>query len=182
MRFKLKKAVSVLHQGGVLAYPTEAVYGLGCDPLNKEALVKILKLKQRQINKGFILVASHFSQLSPYLGSLDKIEMSPILASWPGHLTWILPANPKLSKYLTGRRKTIAVRVSDHPAIISLCNLYNGAIVSTSANLTNQPPIKNKYILLKQFNNKVDGIYFEKIGNNSQPSQIKDGLTGRIFR
>lgn len=180
--FRLRHAVHILRQGGVIAYPTEAVYGLGCDPLNQQALKKIYQLKQRTINKGFIIVASHFSQLEPYLGNLEKINTQSIFSNQFEHTTWILPANLKLPYYLIGNRKTIAVRISTHPAIISLCSLYKGAIISTSANLAGKSPAKTKYALLKQFKNKLDAIYFDTLGTQSSPSQIKDPLTGRIYR
>lgn len=132
--FKIRMASHAIHQGQLIAYPTEAVYGLGCDPLNKRAVLDLLALKQRPIEKGLIIVASNFTQLLPFIVP-DRQMLSCMMATWPGPVTWVVPARPWVPMYLRGQHYTLAVRVSAHPIIQQLCRCYGRAIVSTSANL-----------------------------------------------
>lgn len=92
LRWPLRRAREVVWGGGVIAYPTEAVYGLGCDPLERDAAARILAIKERDAAKGFILIAAHMEQLLPFLAPLDKIAHEKLQASWPGPVTWVVPA------------------------------------------------------------------------------------------
>ena len=95
-----------LKNGDVIAYPTEAVFGLGCDPNSEAAVLTLLKLKQRSIDKGLILIASHYQQLLPYIddSSLNKEQKQLAFTSWPGPVTWIFPKNRTTPYFLTGKR------------------------------------------------------------------------------
>ncbi|NOR70927.1 MAG: tRNA threonylcarbamoyladenosine biosynthesis protein RimN, partial [Methylomarinum sp.] len=111
---KIRLAAQKIQAGEVIAYPTEAVYGLGCDPLNEEAVLNLLALKKRSIDKGLILIASSLTQLEPYLQLNDEIR-SKVQATWPGPVTWIIPAQTWVPQWLTGQHSSLAVRVTAHP-------------------------------------------------------------------
>ena len=174
-------ALSVIQCGGVLAYPTEAVYGLGCNPYELPAVKRILRLKQRNSSKGLILVGYHINQFR-HLVNLDSLDkQSEIMASWPGPYTWILPTKPGVPDWLTGRNKGLAVRVSAHPLIRVLC-AKAGVLVSTSANPDGRKPAINSTEVRNYFGNRIDFIYPGSSGPALQPSQIRDALSGKILR
>ena len=178
----LQRAVSVLRHGGVLAYPTEAVFGLGCDPQNRDALQRLLRIKQRPWQKGLILIAADFAQLRPYVLPLSVAQWAQIQATWPGPVTWLLPARPGVSRQLRGVHNTIAVRVTAHQPTIALCRAFGGAIVSTSANRSGQWPARTTRAVRKQLGSEVDYILPGRLGGAAQPSQIRDLVSGQIVR
>lgn len=172
----INAAVSALHQGQVVAYPTEAVYGLGCDPLNQQAVERIWQLKQRPAAMGLILVAADWSQLVDYVAPLSAAQLDVLQQPWPGAHTWIVPAAKQTPSWLTGGRQTIAVRVSAHPVIQQLCQAYRGAIVSTSANLHQQPPLADLDALHATFSAQAGfaGIVAGALGAAGRPTPIQD--------
>lgn len=174
----------IFQQGGVIAYPTEAVFGLGCDPDNIEAITKLLAIKNRPKAKGLILLAGDFEQLLPYLDvtQLPQGELDNILSRWPNGVTQVLPANPDLSSFLTGCFNTIAVRVTNQPDVVALCNKVNKPIVSTSANLTGRPPALTWQEVETQLGKNIDGIVKGKTLGFEKPSTIIDALTGKVLR
>lgn len=178
----LQTALLTLQQGGVLAYPTEAVYGLGCDPCKLAAVQRILDLKQRPAHKGLILIAADVSQLEPYLLPLDTGLQAKVMASWPGPVTWILPARPTVSALIRGDHDTLAVRVTAHPVCRELCLQLGHPLISTSANLSNQPPARNAQEVLQQFGQQLDCILDAPLGEQDKPTEIRHGLTGEIVR
>jgi L-threonylcarbamoyladenylate synthase len=180
--FKLREAVRALLGGGIVAYPTEAVYGLGCDPLNPDAVLRLLELKRRLVEKGLILVAANFSQLEPYLLPLDAALERQVVASWPGPVTWLLPVRPEVPDWLRGSHDTLAVRVSAHPVVRALCAAYGGPIVSTSANPAGRRPARNALTVQRMFGGGVDFILHAPLGGLERPTQIRDGRSGRIIR
>lgn len=190
------KSVQLLKQGKVIAYPTEAVYGFGCDPSNHQALVHILNLKARANNKGFILIASNIEQIEYYvdLKSITSEIRFRLENNWPGFVTWLLPINKsnfsKIDPIIYGQYDTIAVRVSSHPVVQELCNLFGGAIVSTSANVSGKAEAKS-IEELQQFLSSdvaedakglVKGIVAGNLGGYDKPSTIINGLTGEVIR
>ena len=182
---KIDQAVEVLRKGGVIAYPTEAVYGLGCDPENITALKKLLKIKQRNKEKGLILIAADFDQLKPYLLPLEKSIEQKLLDSWHDStkaITWLVPAKESVSENLKGKFNTLAVRVSTHKQVKALCEAYNGAIVSTSANKSKQEPARTAEQVKQIFDDEVDFILEGETNKNAQPSEIRDALTDKIIR
>lgn len=182
---QIDQASKILAQGGVIAYPTEAVYGLGCDPTNESSIKKILQLKQREKEKGLILVAENFEQLKPYLKPLeDKIEKK-LLDSWHNSssaITWLVPVKETTSDYLTGQFSTIAVRVSHHPVVKKLCHKFNGAIVSTSANISTQEAARTSQQVKQIFENEIDFIVEGETDINANPSEIRDAISDKIIR
>jgi L-threonylcarbamoyladenylate synthase len=180
--WKLREAARHFRSGGLLAYPTEAVYGLGCDPLNADAVLGILRLKQRPIDKGLILVAADYAQLRPFITPLDDEAMQRVFASWPGPTTWLLPAAPDLPYWLSGKHATLAVRVSDHPLTAALCRACNSPLVSTSANPAGLPPARNALTVRRMFDDRLDYLLVGDTGRRLTPSRIIDAASGRIIR
>lgn len=172
-----------LQQGELIAYPTEAVYGLGCDPDNEVAVHKLLALKNRPVEKGLILVGKTYSQLLPYIDD-TKVPMymrTEIFSSWPGPVTWLLPAAKSAPEWVTGGSDLIAVRVSQHPVVSQLCELFGKPLISTSANLSGQKPAISAIQLTQQFDETlllVDG----PLGGATKPSQIRHGVSGKTIR
>lgn len=177
----LKQAVRSLERGGVIAYPTEAIYGLGCDPLNPEAVHRVLDLKQRDPAKGLILIASSFRQLKPFLKPVRKKANKQLKQSWPGPVTWLLPANPECPTWLTGHHDTLAVRVTAHPGCRALCRAFKGPVISTSANLSQQQPRRRKLSVLKQFGRNLDYILPGDVGGLERPTEIRNHQ-GKVIR
>jgi L-threonylcarbamoyladenylate synthase len=179
--WSIRQAIKTLRSGGVIAYPTEAVFGLGCDPWDEAAVNRILDIKQRPWHKGLILIASDFNQLTDFIEPLPPETLQQIEATWPGPVTWLLPAKDTTPNYLTGEHATIAVRITAHPLARELCKAAGHALVSTSANIAGMPPAKNHRQVRWQLP-EVNAIVTGHCGKATQPSQIRDAQTGTILR
>lgn len=179
--FKIRNAVRHIKTGAVIAYPTEAVYGLGCDPLNEAAVMELLRIKQRQVEKGLILIASSLEQLRPYL-ALNQAIIERITPTWPGPVTWVIPAQPWVPKWLTGKHDSLAVRVSNHPIAHDLCAQFGSPLVSTSANPATRPAVRESRKLLKTFANDDIFIVPGKVGELALETAIYDAVSGKRLR
>jgi L-threonylcarbamoyladenylate synthase len=177
----LKQAIATCQNGGVIAYPTEAVFGLGCIPLFQQSVYRILKLKHRSVQKGLILVASHIEQLDEYVSFEKLARIEKIRNSWPGSVTWLIPARKETPFWLTGGHNTLAVRVSSHPLVSTLCEEL-GPIVSTSANPAGAQPAVSTQRVRSYFGTDVDYVIPANITNNMNPTEIRDAQTGNIIR
>lgn len=175
--------LGVLEGEGVIAYPTEAVFGLGCDPDSERAVHALLALKQRPWEKGLILIAANYQQLLPYIddAQLSSAQRATVFARWPGPVSWVIPALATTPRWLTGRFDSLAVRVSDHPLVQALCLQYGKPLVSTSANLSGLPPCRTEEEVRAQFGATFP-ILSGVVGGRSNPSEIRDALTGELFR
>lgn len=182
LKNEIARAVSALQQGGVIAYPTESVFGLGCDPDNPHAVQRLLELKQRPLDRGLILVASSFQQLENYLQPVDADVQQRVFASWPGPFTWLWPVKEDVSRLLRGQHLTLAVRVSVHPVVQVLCQTFGKAIVSTSANPTDKTPARTPAEVRQYFDDKLDYIIDAEVGESAQPTEIRDVMTNKIVR
>jgi L-threonylcarbamoyladenylate synthase len=171
--FHLREAVRHLSWGDVIAYPTEAVYGLGCDPMNAEAVYRLLAMKRREVDKGLILVAADIEQLLPYLQPLSVTELETLRQSWPGPVTWIIPCLPSVPVWLRGAHDSLAVRVSAHPLVQQLCSAWGGPIVSTSANVSGRPPARSALDVRRIFGTQVDCLLHAQTGGADRPTQIR---------
>lgn len=180
--WQVRLASHIIQQGGVVAYPTEGVFGLGCDPRQEAAVRRILKLKGRSAKKGLILIAADFSQLQPYLLPLTAEIWARLEGSWPGAVTWLLPARPGVPRWLRGQYTTLAVRVTAHPPAASLCQKLGYAIVSTSANRAARPPARTALQVRRVFGSGVDYVLPGRVGGRVGPSEIRDGMTGQRLR
>ena len=178
----LRRATRILAQGGIVAYPTEAVYGLGCDPLDLDTVARLIALKQRPVTAGLILIAAEFRQLAPWLAPMDPATRKRVLATWPGPVTWVLPAAAGVPEILTGGRPTVAVRVTAHAPAAALCRAWGGALVSTSANIHGRPPARSALGVRRRFGGAVERVLNGPTGGRAMPTEIRDGLTGRVLR
>lgn len=171
-------------RGGVVAYPTEAVWGLGCDPRDEAAVLRLLAIKQREVAKGLILVAARIEQLAPFvdLDALPRERLDAVLATWPGPHTWIVPASAGAPRWITGAHAGIAVRVSAHPVVVALCEAFGGALVSTSANPAGAPAPKTRAELDPALVSAVDGLVEGETGGLERPTDIRDARTGDVLR
>jgi L-threonylcarbamoyladenylate synthase len=179
----IAQAISMLKRDAVIAYPTEAVFGLGCDPDSAAAVYALLELKQRAIEKGLILIAADYQQLLPYLADnqLNSIQRESMFASWPGPVTYVVPAKKETPKWLTGAFNSLAVRVTDHPVVIELCRAFNKPLVSTSANLSGLLPCRSDSEVWAQFGANFPVVWGET-GKRLHPSEIRDAITGEQLR
>ncbi len=181
--FALTDIVRALRQEEVIAYPTEAVFGLGCDPDSEKAVNTLLVLKQRPWQKGLILVAANYAQLEPYINDsmLNEIQRETLFSTWPGPITWVIPARVETPQWLTGCFDSLAVRVSNHPLVQQLCAEYGKPLVSTSANLSGYEPCRTEEEVRLQFGPSLP-VLSGQVGGRLNPSEIRDALTGKRFR
>ena len=180
----LATAVSTLEQGGVIAYPTEAVWGLGCDPRQRAAVMRLLELKRRPVSKGVIVVAASLEPLRPWLdlSALPAERLAEVLGSWPGPHTWVLPASAHAPAWVTGDHAELAVRISAHPLVARLCQAWQAPLVSTSANLAGEPPARRREELDPALLKAIDGVLDGETGGLAQPTPIRIAMTGQVLR
>ncbi|POU16452.1 Sua5/YciO/YrdC/YwlC family protein [Acinetobacter schindleri] len=183
------EAATFLKQGQVLAYPTEAVWGLGCDPHNEQAFHQILQLKQRPIEKGVILLAGHISQVEHLLEALTPEIRERVVASWTNRsvseraTTWLLPASEDIPAWIKGNHPKVAVRVTTHPLCMALCQAFGGYIVSTSANPAGLNPALSLQDAKQYFKESESLNYLNgDLGLSQEPSKIIDAVTGEVIR
>lgn len=179
----LEHAIDILREGGIIAYPTEAVYGLGCDPDNENAVLRLLAIKQRPLEKGLILIAAEPSQLESFIEP-SVFELYPqVIASWPGPHTWLLPCKPDTPLWLRGIHDTLAVRVTGHSLAAALCRAFGKPLVSTSANPNSFEPARTAAEVSALFDdNQLDMIVSGETGGLSDVSAIRDARTGKQIR
>jgi L-threonylcarbamoyladenylate synthase len=177
---QLDDARACLRQGKILAYPTEAVYGLGCDPFNQQAVDKLLVLKQRNADKGFIVLIANWDQLAPLIAQVSDEILQVVSDTWPGPVTWVFPKSSRIPSSISGLHECIAIRMTAHPLARELC--INGPIISTSANLSGCEPAHDLASLYGQFPFGVDVFLDGSLGGLSQPSQIYDALSRHRLR
>lgn len=181
-RHRLARAVRVLHGGGLLAHPTEGVWGLACDPLQPRAVMRLLAAKRRDPDKGLILIASHVEAFLPYLAPDIEDALQSAQATWPGPTTWLLPASPELPWWLGGAHETLAVRVTAHPLAALLCEAFGGALVSSSANVSGHPAAQSALQVRRQIGEWVDILLQGELQTPGQPSTIRDAASGQTLR
>ncbi|WP_371375555.1 L-threonylcarbamoyladenylate synthase [Thalassotalea aquiviva] len=177
-------AFEAFQAGAIIAYPTEAVFGLGCDPDNTKAIDALLAVKQRPIDKGLILLAGKFEQLIPYIdvSKLSAEQLTTIKSRWPNGITQVMPAKEGISRHLSGQFDTIAVRVTSQADVVALCEQTNKPIVSTSCNLTGHPPALTWQQAEQALGTQVDFVIKGQTMGFDKPSTIIDALTGDVFR
>ena len=183
-RLTIPQAAAALRRGGVTAYPTEAVWGLGCDPFDATAVRRLLAIKQREESKGLILIAANLAQVEPLIeaGALPAERLLAVLASWPGPHTWLMPCTAAVPAWVRGAHSTQALRVSAHPAVIALCEAFGGPLVSTSANLAGEEPAREADALAPALLDRIDGVLDGRTGTLAAPTPIRDAATGVVLR
>ncbi|RMG29470.1 MAG: Sua5/YciO/YrdC/YwlC family protein [Gammaproteobacteria bacterium] len=180
--FQLRRAVRVLQVGGLVACPTEAVYGLHCDPLDPGAVWHLLRIKGRSLRQGFILVAADAAMLTPWLAPLSPAARRRLAAAWPGPVTFVCPAAPWVPAWLRGAHPGLAVRVTAHPVLGALSRGFGGPLVSTSANPSGRPPARTPLGVRRYFDARVDVILHGPLGGADRPTEIRDVRDGRVLR
>ncbi|CAL4323374.1 Sua5/YciO/YrdC/YwlC family protein [Buchnera aphidicola] len=176
-------ALNILKKNRIFAYPTESVFGLGCNPDNEQVLVDLLLLKKRSINKGLILIASNYKQLLPYINInlLSQKQKKKILSLWPGFITFLIPCSTNISRLITGGSKFVAVRVTEHPVVRKICNIFGKPIVSTSANISGMPASRTTLEILNYFGKRIP-ILSGSLGSYAHSSKIFNIITGEYIR
>ena len=183
LHWQAQFASHVLRQGGVIAHPTEAVWGLACDPFSEDAVDYLLALKGRPLEKGLILVSSNVDHLADLLRPLDSDMKARFMAPQPRPTTWIVPDELNLlPSWIKGKHSGVAVRVSKHPLIQELSRFFGEPIISTSANPSGKPPAMNGRNIRQYFKNQLDYILPGALGGATRPSQIIDLVTGNVLR
>jgi len=175
-------AASIICRGGIVACPTEFCFGLSCNPLDPLAVRKLLQIKEREPSRGFILIAAVYDQLEPYLGRITPSVRNKVLASWPGPVTWLLPARDDVPIWLNGGRSTIAVRVTAHPMAAALCRTADMALISSSANRADFPPALSALATRLRFHGQIDYVIPGSVGNELRCTTIRDAQTGKTIR
>jgi L-threonylcarbamoyladenylate synthase len=175
---ELRIAANILRKGGVVAYATEYCFGLGCDPMNRASVLRLLRLKHRPPDKGLIVLAAGEEQLAPYVETIPE----QVRATWPGPHTWLLEPRRGVPAWVTGSHPRVAVRITAHPQAARLCLLAGMAIVSTSANHANEVPARTYQEVVRRFGRSLDYILPGRVGDAPAPTPIHDAVTGELVR
>jgi L-threonylcarbamoyladenylate synthase len=178
------RVAEALRAGGVVAYPTEAVFGLGCDPHDRAAFDRLFALKERPPTQGVLLIGADFAQVEPYIdrAALPDEALERARSTWPGPNTWIFPRAPSVPAWLAGAHAGIALRVTAHAPAAALCRAFGGAIVSTSANRHGEPPARSVADVQAAFGDSLDAILNAPLGGLERPTPIRDAMTGVAVR
>ena len=177
----LRRAARVLRAGGVIAYPTEAVFGVGCDPACRAAVARIVSLKRRPQRAGFILIAADAAQLRGWIDPTPA-ERRRLAAPAARPVTWVVTAGPRATPLLTGGRKTLAVRVTTHATAAALCRAAGMPLVSTSANIHGHAPARTALAARRQLGFLLDLVMPGATGGERRPTEIRDARTGTVLR
>lgn len=180
-RISSRSLAAHLKCGGVIAYPTESCYGLGCDPRNRRAVRRILQLKQRPQHKGLILIASHYHQVESFIQPLTAAEQLRLQRDGAQAVTYLMPAKPSCPRWLRGGHDTLAVRLTAHPFARQLCRSTGGALVSTSANRSGMRAAKTYAECKRMFGDRV-WVLRGRVGKRKRPSTIRAWAGDRIVR
>ncbi|NNM50868.1 MAG: threonylcarbamoyl-AMP synthase [Pseudomonadales bacterium] len=179
---RLRQCIDCLRAGGIIAYPTEGVWGLGCDPDNVDAVERLLHIKRRSWTKGLILVAADREQIHSWHGDLDQEHFSRLSRLWPGPCTVVLPASARVPRWVRGQHETQAFRVSAHPVVVALSETWGGPLVSTSANHSGQPAARTLQEVRIHLGRDVDAYLPGQLGSLKGATPILDLTTGRQIR
>ncbi len=176
----IRRAIRVLRAGGVVSYPTEGVFGLGCCADDPAALARLLRLKHRDPDKGLILIAAQSAHLHGWMKLPDGKSLPPPLAGRP--ITWIVPAAPDVSRLIRGSHADLAIRLTNNPIAYALCDALQAPLVSTSANRSGRPVVRNRFTLRREFGHLVDYVVPGDCGPASGPSEIRHFQSGLVLR
>ena len=179
--FAIQYAAHQIRHGGIIVYPTETVYGLGCDPMNYDAITDLNQLKQREPGKGLILLAHTLALFNDYIEELSSSDKLTIEKT-EKPTSWVVRAKDSLPDWLTNKQGTLAIRITQHPVVVELCQQLNHPIVSTSANRANEEAARTSEQVKQIFNNEIDLVLEGETNLNAQPSEIRDALTNNVIR
>lgn len=176
----VKRAAEVLLGGGIIAYPTEGVFGLGCLPDDLDAVRRLLAIKQRDAAKGLILIASGIEQLDGWIALPDGLSIPKPDAMHP--VTWIVPPGRRAHPILRGKHQGLAVRITGNPIAAGICDAVDSPITSTSANLSGKTTARNRFVLRRQFAQRVDYLVPGNCGPATGASEIRELTTNKVLR
>lgn len=180
---RIANAIKILKEGGVIAYPSDTIPGLGCLPDQQQALQRISNIKKRCSSKAYILLGSKWSQFSPFVAEDWLIWLSKQETTTP--TTWVVPCKRRTLSLLTAEFETIAVRLVRHPVVEKLCRAC-GVITSTSINLSGQETIVDLENLPQHFVEEVDLILNttenHQCFESGKGSRIIDAQSGNLIR
>ena len=179
LNFPIQRAGRILRSGGIVAYPTEGVFGLGCLPDDADAVIRILSIKKRSPAAGLLLIASRIEQLE---GWAELIEAASLKSTLERPVTWIVPASINVPYWIKGEHRDLAVRITAHPVAAALCDLVDSPLVSTSANIAGSAPARSAFVLRRRFGRLVDCIVPGRCGPATGPSEIRDLKSGKVIR
>lgn len=182
MTVDIDPILKVLDHGGIIAYPTEAVYGLGCRADDQAAVERICALKQRPVEQGVIVLIRDLEQLGDWIEPVSGAQRERLAATWPGPVTWLIPASEHCPAWLKGQHPSLAVRQSNHPLCRELCAMLDVPLVSTSANRSGQAPVRSAAEARELFGDQLDLIVDAPLGDSDTPSAIFDLASGRRLR
>jgi len=182
MLLDTSEAVDCLRKGQIIAYPTEAIYGIGCDPRNQAAVEQLLSLKNRPASAGLILIGSCLEQFTSWIGEVTPAQLETAGKTWPGPVTWLFPRADNTPDFISGAHDTLAIRVTAHQPCIDLCDAFGGPLVSTSANPHSAPPARSSVEIEEYFGPYLGGILAGPLGGRQGTSEIRDLATGRVIR
>ncbi|WP_193163453.1 L-threonylcarbamoyladenylate synthase [Microbulbifer hainanensis] len=178
----VQQAARAIAAGGVIAHPTESVWGLACDPFNARAVERLLRLKNRPLEKGLILVSGEERHFGELLENLSASQLQQMHATWPGPVTWLVPHFGRVPPWISGAHHSVALRCTDHPFTAALTRALGGAIVSTSANPSGSQAARHKYQVLRYFGDALDFVGGGATGGRRAPSEIRDLISGGVVR
>ena len=177
----IKNAVDTMRKGGVILYPTDTVWGIGCLPDNEEAVKKIYEIKHRDGKKPLILMSNEFYNLLEYVKQpIEKEAQKLIKQHFPGALTLVLEKSEKTPDYITSGMPTVGVRIPDNATFANICkNIYGHVLATTSANLSGEPAALSYDEAVKYIGEQVDLVIpsygCEAKGKASTVAGFKDG-------
>jgi len=177
----LERAARIIRAGGIVAHPTEGLWGLACDPFAASAVMRILRMKRRPVEKGLIVIGASRDTFARELGALSPCARQTVLGTWPGPVTWVVP-NRRFPKWITGRRATVAIRVPGHVQARRLCEAVGGPIVSTSANPAGRAPARSALAVRVYFRDTIDDVLSGELGGRSGASEIRVAGSGHRLR
>jgi L-threonylcarbamoyladenylate synthase len=185
----IKKAARIVLNGGVIAYPTEGVYGLGCLPDDWRAVDRLLTIKGRASKAGLILIAPDYELVAAWLAPTQQeyeritaANHASINAPVISPITWVVTAAPGTPDWLTGGRSTLAIRLTEHPIVARLCTEIGGAITSTSANRSGRPAARSSLTARRQLGRDLDFVLPGPLGNATGPSEIRMAQDNQVLR
>jgi len=178
----VRQAALTVLNGGIIAYPTESVYGLGCNPYDAQAVMRLLQIKHRDISRGLILLGRSLNDFSDFIAAPDKTLQNILSSKQTGPTTWLMPASERCRVWIRGKHKMVAVRVTDHKQCRQLCDQINAAIVSTSANRAGHMPLRSALKVRQEFTGELDYLLAGSTGGIKQPSRIIDAISGEVIR
>lgn len=175
---RLARAVS---RGAVFGYPTDTIWGLGCHPLIESSAARIQQIKRRPPGKGLILLSSRIEYCAAYIDA-DAETLRPIRKPQETPTTWLVPASDFCPAWLHGSFPTVAVRITDHPLLQRICDQLEAPVISTSANRSGRPPVRNALQMRAQFGEELDFIVTGFALGTGRASEIKSLATGEVSR